>query len=85
MDEPLTQQEKEIIKRGLKGLTIALIAFMLIRNVTQAELPVWQLSLCLGLMGCFQSMFVIVRVALAIVLLEVLFPVALITELLKHF
>ncbi len=85
MDESLTHEEKEIIKRALRGLMVSLIAFMLTRNVTQADLPAWQLSISLGMMACFQSMFGFVRVALAIVVLEVLFPIPIITELIKHF
>jgi len=83
MDESLTHEEKEIIKRVLRGLTVTLVAFMLTRSVTQADLPVWQLSLSLGLMAGFQSMFGLVRVALAIVVLDVLFPIPIITELMK--
>lgn len=85
MDEALTHEEKQLIKRALKGASIALIAFMLARNVTQAELPVWQLSLALGLMSCFNSMMGLVRVVLAVMTLEVLIPFSLITELIKHF
>ena len=70
MDEALTHEEKELIKRALRGVSIALIAFMLARNVTQAELPVWQLSLALGLMSCFNSMMGLVRVVLAVMALE---------------
>jgi hypothetical protein len=85
VDEALTHEEKELIKRALRGVSIALIAFMLTRNVTQAELPVWQLSLCLGLMSCFNSMFSFVRVMLAIMAIEVVFPVSMFAELVKHF
>lgn len=85
MDEALTHEEKELVKRALRGGAIALIAFMLTRNVTQAELPVWQLSLCLGLMSCFNSMFTFVRVMLAILAVEVLFPVSMIAELVRYF
>ena len=65
--------------------SIALIAFMLARNVTQAELPVWQLSLALGLMSCFNSMMGLVRVVLAVMALEVLIPFSFISDLIKHF
>jgi hypothetical protein len=34
MDETLTHDEKELIKRALRGLTIAFIALMLTRNVS---------------------------------------------------
>jgi hypothetical protein len=85
MDETLTHEEKELIKRALRGLTIAFIALMLTRNVSQVELPVWQFSLCLGLMSCFNSLFGFVRVILCVLAIEVLFPVALLTSLVSHF
>ncbi len=85
MDEALTHEEKQLIKRALKGASIALIAFILARNVTQAELPVWQLSLTLGMMSCFNSMMGLVRVVLAVMALEVLIPFSLIAELIKLF
>lgn len=85
MDEALTHEEKQLTKRALKGASIALIAFMLARNVTQTELPVWQLSLALGMMSCFYSMMGLVRVVLTVMALEVLIPFSLIVELIKHF
>jgi len=84
MDEPLTHEEKELIKRALRGLTISFIAFMLARNVTQVALPIVQFSLCLGLMSCFHSLFKYVRVLLFVMALEVLFPVALLASLVNH-
>lgn len=84
MDETLTHDEKELIKRALRGFTIALIAWMLARNVSQVELPILQFSLCMGLMSCFNSLFKYVRVLLFVMALEVLFPVALLTSLLSH-
>jgi len=84
MDEPLTPDEKDLIKRTLRGLTIAVIAMMLTRNVSQVELPVWQFSLCLGLMSCFNSLFGFVRIILCVLAIEVLFPVALLTSLVSH-
>jgi len=84
MDETLTPYEKDLIKRALRGLTIAVIALMLTRNVSQGELPVWQFSLSLGLMSCFHSLFGFVRVILCMLAIEVLFPVALITSLISH-
>jgi len=84
MDETLTHDEKELIKRAFRGLTIAFIALLLTRNVSQVELPVWQLSLCLGLMSSFNSLFKYVRVLLFVMALEVLFPVALLASLVNH-
>ena len=84
MNETLTHDEKELIKRALRGLTIALISWMLARNVTQVELPIFQLSLCLGLMSCFNSLFKYVRILLFVMALEVMFPVALLTSLVSH-
>ncbi len=85
VDEALTHEEKQLIKCALKGASIALIAFILARNVTQVELPILQLSLALGLMSCFNSMMGLVKVVLAVITLQVLIPVSLITELIKHF
>ena len=84
MDETLTRDEKELIKRAVRGLTIAFIAFMLARNVSQVELPIVQFSLCLGLMSCFNSLFKYVRILLFVMALEVLFPVGLLTSLVTH-
>lgn len=85
MDETLTHDEKELIKRALRGVTIAVIALMLTRNVSQVQLPVWQFSLCLGMMSCFNSLFGFVRAILCVLTIEVLFPVALLTDLVSHF
>jgi len=85
MDETLTHDEKELIKRALRGLTIALITWMLARNVTQVDLPIFQLSLCLGLMSCFNSLFKYVHILMFVMALEVLFPVALLASLVSHF
>ncbi len=84
MDEALTHDEKELIKRALRGLTIALIAWMLARNVTQVELPIFQLSLCLGLMSCFNSLSKYVHILLFVMALEVLFPVESLASLVSH-
>jgi hypothetical protein len=84
MDENLTHNEKELIKRALRGLTIAFIAWMLARNVTQVELPIFQLSLCLGLMSCFNSLSKYVDILLFIMALGVLFPVTLLTNLVSN-
>jgi hypothetical protein len=84
MDETLSHEEKELIKRALRGLTIAFITWMLARNVTQVELPIFQLSLCLGLMSCVNSLYKYVHVLLFVMALEVLFPVALLTSLASH-
>ena len=85
MDETLAHEEKQLIKRALKGASVAMIALILTRNMTQVELPILQLSLALGLMSCFNSMMGLVRVELAVITLEVLIPASLITELIKHF
>jgi hypothetical protein len=85
MDETLTHEEKELIKRALRGLTIAFITWMLARNVTQVDLPIFQLSLCLGLMSCFNSLFKYVHILMFVMALEVLFPVALLASLVSHF
>ena len=84
MDESLTHEEKELIKRALRGLTIAFITWMLARNVTQVDLPIFQLSLCLGLMSCFNSLFKYVHILMFVMALEVLFPVALLASLVSH-
>jgi len=85
MDETLTHDEKELIKRVLRGLTIAFITWMLARNVTQVELPIFQLSLCLGLMSCFNSLFKYVHILKFVMALKVLIPVALLASLVSHF
>ena len=84
MDEALTHEEKQLIMRGARVVSFMLIAFLLSRNVTQVDLPSWQLSICLGLMSGFNSMFGIVRLILCLLALEVLFPVSLFIELIRH-
>jgi hypothetical protein len=84
MDEALTHYEKELIKRALRCLAIAFVTLMLSRNVTQVELPIFQLSLCLGLMSCFNSLLICVRILLFVMALEVMFPVVLLTSLTSH-
>lgn len=80
MDETLTHDEKDLIKRGLRGLMIAFVTWMLARNVTQVDLPIYQLSLCLGLMSCFNSLFKYVQILMFVMALEVLFPASLVSH-----
>ena len=84
MDDQLSETEKQILKSAVKAVAVSLCTFLLARNITQLELPVVQLSLVLGAMACFQSMFTIAHLTLALLLLQVLFPAPLMNSVLQQ-
>jgi hypothetical protein len=74
MEGLFTSSEKELLIRALRALAFFLIAVVLARNVTQVDLPIFQLSLVLALMSCFKPMLTTVHLTIVILLLQVLFP-----------
>jgi hypothetical protein len=74
MDENLSETEKLIIFRSAKVVFIALATYFLLRNFPHSDLPVFQLSLVMGMLSAFRYFQSIVYVFIFYLLVAVSLP-----------
>ena len=74
MDENLSETEKLIIFRSAKLVFIALATYFLLRNFPHSDLPVFQLSLVMGMLSAFRYFESIVYVFILYLLAAISLP-----------
>ena len=74
MDENLSETEKLIIFRSAKLVFIAIASYFLLRNFPHSDLPVFQLSLVMGMLSAFKYFGSIVYVFIFYLLAAISLP-----------
>lgn len=74
MSESLSETEKLIIFRSAKVVFIALVSYFLLRNFPYSDLPVFQLSLVMGMLSAFNYFNSIVYVFVFYLLAAITIP-----------
>jgi len=74
VDENLSETEKLIIFRSAKLVFIAIASYFLLRNFPHSDLPVFQLSLVMGMLSAFKYFGSIVYVFIFYLLAAISLP-----------
>lgn len=74
MESDFSQQDRDTLRRVLRILVVFCLSMLLISASENNADRIWELSLALGLMSAFQSMFLIVKIIFLLLLLEIVLP-----------
>lgn len=74
MSDTPTEQDSDTFRRILRVLVVLFVTTLLTSVNEQNSTFMWELSVTLGLMSAFQSMFLIVKIVLIFLIFEIILP-----------